>query len=120
MLDLSVRVGHSPPGAQAACARHQGGPVAANVRILIAEVLGTCVLMLGGPGSAILAGGDIGTLGIAIAFGFSLSTWPTPSAHLRMPHQPRGDGGHVPGPAHRVQQAPVYFAARSSALRWAG
>lgn len=43
-----------------------------NVRILIAEVLGTCVLMLGGPGSAILAGGDIGILGVAIAFGFSL------------------------------------------------
>ena len=44
----------------------------ANIRILVAELLGTCVLMLGGPGSAILAGGDIGILGVAIAFGFSL------------------------------------------------
>jgi aquaporin Z len=41
-------------------------------RILGAELIGTCVLMIGGPGSAILAGDTIGHLGIALAFGFSL------------------------------------------------
>ena len=43
-----------------------------NSRVFAAEVVGTAVLMLGGPGSAILAGDRIGTLGIAFAFGFSL------------------------------------------------
>jgi aquaporin Z len=43
-----------------------------NARILGAETLGTAVLMIGGPGSAILAGGDIGLLGISLAFGLSL------------------------------------------------
>ena len=43
-----------------------------NSRVFAAEVVGTAVLMLGGPGSAILAGDRIGTLGVALAFGFSL------------------------------------------------
>lgn len=43
-----------------------------DARILGAETLGTAVLMLGGPGSAILAGDYIGVLGVALAFGFSL------------------------------------------------
>jgi aquaporin Z len=43
-----------------------------NSRAFAAEVVGTTVLMIGGPGSAILAGDRIGTLGIALAFGFSL------------------------------------------------
>jgi aquaporin Z len=43
-----------------------------NSRVFAAEVVGTTVLMLGGPGSAILAGDRIGTLGIALGFGFSL------------------------------------------------
>jgi aquaporin Z len=42
-----------------------------NSRVLAAEVVGTAVLMIGGPGSAVLAGEEIGTLGIALAFGFS-------------------------------------------------
>jgi aquaporin Z len=46
--------------------------VLVNVRILSAEALGTFVLMVGGVGSAVLAGGDIGFHGVAIAFGFSL------------------------------------------------
>jgi aquaporin Z len=40
-------------------------------RILMAELVGTAVLILGGPGSAILAP-DIGLLGVALAFGLSL------------------------------------------------
>jgi aquaporin Z len=43
-----------------------------KARILIAEFVGTTVLMLGGPGTAILAGERVGTLGIALAFGLSL------------------------------------------------
>jgi aquaporin Z len=48
-------------------------------RVLIAEAIGTFVLMLGGPGSAVLATGafsgapnSIGVLGVALAFGLSL------------------------------------------------
>jgi aquaporin Z len=43
-----------------------------NRRILVAEFIGTAVLMLLGPGSAILAGEGIGTLGISLSFGFAL------------------------------------------------
>ena len=45
-------------------------------RILVAEIVGTCVLMLGGPGTAILAThGDngVGWLGVALGFGLSLA-----------------------------------------------
>lgn len=43
-----------------------------NGRVLAAELVGTTVLMLGGPGTAILAGRDVGQLGIALGFGLSL------------------------------------------------
>lgn len=43
-----------------------------NGRVLAAELVGTTVLMLGGPGTAILAGGEVGNLGIALGFGLSL------------------------------------------------
>ncbi len=41
-------------------------------RIFIAELIGTFILMLGGPGTAVLAGDRVGTLGIALGFGFAL------------------------------------------------
>jgi len=48
-------------------------------RILIAEIIGTAILILGGPGSAMIATGNfggppstIGRLGVALAFGLSL------------------------------------------------
>ena len=61
----------------------QGGPIdepprsasptaQSNVRVLAAEVAGTAVLMLVGPGSAILAVDSIGVLGVALAFGLAL------------------------------------------------
>src|SRR6202008_3267753 len=37
-----------------------------------AELVGTFVLVFGGVGSAVLAGGKIGALGVAFAFGLSL------------------------------------------------
>jgi aquaporin Z len=40
-------------------------------RILLAEAVGTGILVLGGPGTAILGSG-VGTLGVALAFGLSL------------------------------------------------
>jgi len=43
-----------------------------NSRVFAAEAVGTAVLVMGGPGSAILAGDRIGTLGVALSFGFSL------------------------------------------------
>ncbi len=41
-------------------------------RIFAAELIGTLVLMLGGPGVAIIAGAQVGMLGIALGFGLSL------------------------------------------------
>ena len=42
-----------------------------NLRILAAEIVGTCVLVLAGVGSAVLASKSIsGALGVALAFGF--------------------------------------------------
>jgi len=44
-----------------------------SVRIGVAEAIGTAILVIGGPGTAILAGDVVGgTLGVALAFGFSL------------------------------------------------
>ncbi len=43
-----------------------------NARILVAELVGTAILMMGGPGSAILAGDRIDVHGVALAFGLSL------------------------------------------------
>jgi aquaporin Z len=43
-----------------------------SLRIFAAEVVGTTILMLGGPGSAILAGDRIETFGVAFSFGLSL------------------------------------------------
>lgn len=42
------------------------------LRIAGAEAVGSAVLMIGGPGSAILAADRIGVLGVSLAFGFAL------------------------------------------------
>jgi aquaporin Z len=47
-------------------------PPISNLRIFSAETVGTAVLVLGGPGSALLAGQQIGLLGVSLAFGLSL------------------------------------------------
>jgi aquaporin Z len=46
--------------------------VESNLRILAAELVGTAVLVLVGPGTAILASANFGPLGVALAFGFVL------------------------------------------------
>ncbi|WP_045877619.1 aquaporin Z [Pseudofrankia sp. DC12] len=43
-----------------------------RVRKLVAEAIGTFVLVLGGVGTAVLAGDFMGTLGVALAFGLTL------------------------------------------------
>jgi len=42
------------------------------MKAYIAELIGTAFLVIGGVGAAIFAGGSMGVLGIAFAFGFSL------------------------------------------------
>ncbi|MEZ5167445.1 MAG: aquaporin [Acidimicrobiales bacterium] len=41
-------------------------------KIIAAEAVGTFILMIGGPGTAVLAAGTMGALGVAFAFGFAL------------------------------------------------
>jgi aquaporin Z len=48
-------------------------PAPNTTRIALAEAFGTCVLMLVGPGSAILAADAIDVLGVALAFGVALA-----------------------------------------------
>lgn len=43
-----------------------------DLRRYIAELVGTFVLVFGGVGTAVLAGGSVGALGVAIAFGLAL------------------------------------------------
>src|SRR5215203_2111011 len=46
-----------------------------SARILVAELIGTMILILGGPGTVIFGqflGFDIGVLGVSLAFGLSL------------------------------------------------
>lgn len=49
-----------------------GAAMQNDARILGAETLGTAVLLIGGPGAAILAGEYIGVAGVAAAFGLTL------------------------------------------------
>lgn len=43
-----------------------------RARLFFAEMAGTTILMLGGVGSAVLAGSEIGFLGVSLAFGLAL------------------------------------------------
>jgi aquaporin Z len=53
-----------------------------NLRVFGAELVGTTVLMLVGPGTAILASAHMGTLGVALAFGFVLVTMVYAIGHI--------------------------------------
>lgn len=61
-------------------------PIAAvaptNLKIFGAEAVGTAVLMVVGPGSAILAADAIGALGVALAFGLALLTMAYTIGHV--------------------------------------
>lgn len=51
-------------------------------RIFVAETVGTAGLMLGGVGAAVFAGGDIGFVGVSLAFGLSLLTLASLLGHV--------------------------------------
>jgi aquaporin Z len=57
-----------------------------NTRALMAECLGTFVLVIGGCGAAVLAGDRIGFLGVALAFGLSLLVAAYAVGHLSGAH----------------------------------
>ncbi|GAB2916156.1 aquaporin Z [Rhodococcus aerolatus] len=44
----------------------------ASARTYLAELLGTAILVIGGVGTAVLAGDTVGTVGVALAFGLTL------------------------------------------------
>jgi aquaporin Z len=49
---------------------------------LVAEMVGTCWLVLGGCGTAVLAGSDVGVPGIALAFGLTVVTMAYAIGHV--------------------------------------
>src|SRR5215471_18238066 len=57
-------------------------PAPTHLRIFGAELVGTTVLMLIGPGSAIIASDKIGNYGIAFAFGLALLTMAYTIGHV--------------------------------------
>jgi aquaporin Z len=85
-------------------------------RILVAELIGTTVLMLGGPGTAILAtggffpDGSVGVLGVALAFGFSLLVMAYAIGNLSGCHiNPAVTVGLLVTRKVPVSSAPYYF-----------
>ena len=61
----------------------------------IAEMIGTCVLVLMGCGAAALAGGSIGWLGVSLAFGLSVMVMVYAIGPIWLPHQPRHHACHA-------------------------
>ncbi|MGV9662430.1 aquaporin [Nocardia niigatensis] len=83
------------------------------VRKIFAEGLGTFVLVLGGVGTAVLAGNRVGALGVALAFGLSLlflvySIGPISGCHVN----PAVTVGHLLLGRLNVVQAVAYWVAQ--------
>ena len=82
-------------------------------RIFTAEAIGTAILMLGGVGSAVLAGEFIGALGVALAFGLTLLAMasvigPVSGCHIN----PAVTLGMVAARKLPVSALPVYLGAQ--------
>lgn len=88
-----------------------------------AETLGTFWLVLGGVGTAVLAGGDdgVGTLGIAFAFGLSVLTGAYAFGHVSGGHfNPAVTVGLATAKRFEWREAPGYFAAQLVGATLAG
>ena len=86
-------------------------------RILIAEVLGTFVLVLGGCGSAVLAAGfepgGIGLLGVSLAFGLTVVVMAYAVGHISGGHfNPAVTLGLLAGGRLQAKDAPYYIVAQ--------
>jgi aquaporin Z len=97
-----------------------------NTRIALAEALGTAVLVIGGVGSAVLAGKAIGALGVALAFGLSLLAMAYAIGHVSGCHiNPAVTIGLVVAGREKLADAPAYIvgqivgAIAGSAALWA-
>jgi aquaporin Z len=81
-----------------------------TVRIAAAEIIGTAVLMLIGPGSAILAANTIGNVGVALAFGFALVAMAYTVGHVSGCHiNPAVTLSFLLAKAVTMEQAVVYW-----------
>jgi aquaporin Z len=82
-------------------------------RIFTAEAIGTAGLMLGGVGAAVFAGGDIGFLGVSLAFGLSLLVLAGLLGHVSGCHvNPAVTVGLVLARKVPAKLAPTYLAAQ--------
>lgn len=88
-------------------------PTQPNLRIGGAEAVGTAVLMIVGPGSAILAADAIGVLGVSLAFGLALLAMAYTIGHVSGCHiNPAVTLGFLLGRKITSAQALYYWAAQ--------
>lgn len=89
------------------------GPTAvgpSNMKLLAAEAVGTCVLMIVGPGTAILGFDGVGHAGIAFAFGFALLAMAYTIGHVSGCHiNPAVTVGFLVSKKVTIQQAVYYW-----------
>lgn len=86
-----------------------------------AEALGTFWLVLGGCGTAVLAGEDVGSLGIALAFGLTVLTGAYAFGHVSGGHfNPAVTIGLATAKRFAWKDAPGYFAAQVVGATLAG
>jgi aquaporin Z len=84
-----------------------------NIRNLWAETFGTFWLVLGGCGTAVLAGSSVGTLGISIAFGLTVLTMAYAVGHVSGGHfNPAVTVGLWAGGRFPAKDIPLYVLAQ--------